>query len=104
MEYFHSHEQEIHSIHEITNNDWEAQIDQIYIQIISLHFSALCLATNTLKTDEDDKVGGISKEIVFKFNKDLDASAAVGHPPGLGSYLTRSNGFHIIQSKISFRF
>ena len=74
MKLFHKHEKKISTIHEITNLDWEDQIDKIYLQILSYHSSALCLATNTIRNNDTDKVGTISDEIVFRFHKNIDSS------------------------------
>ena len=74
MKLFHKHEEKISTIHEITNLDWEDQIDKIYLQILSYHSSALCLATNTIRNNDTDKVGTISDEIVFRFHKNIDSS------------------------------
>ena len=74
MKLFHKHEEKISTIQEITNLDWEDQIDKIYLQILSYHSSALCLATNTIRNNDTDKVGTISDEIVFRFHKNIDSS------------------------------
>ena len=74
MKLFHKHEEKISTIHEITNLDWEDQIDKVYLQILSYHSSALCLATNTIRNNDTDKVGTISDEIVFRFHKNIDSS------------------------------
>ena len=71
MKLFHKHEEKISTFHEITNLDWEDQIDKIYLQILSYHSSALCLATNTIRNNDTDKVGTISDEILFRFHKIL---------------------------------
>ena len=70
MRIFHKSEQEVSTIHEITNIDWENQIDQIYRKIVSVHSSAYCLATNTIRNNVDDSSGTILDEIVFRFKID----------------------------------
>ncbi len=56
MKIFHKNVQKISNIHEITNLEWESEIDKIYLQILSKHSSALCIATNTIKNDEKTKL------------------------------------------------
>ena len=74
MKIFHKNVQKISNIHEITNLEWESEIDKIYLQILSKHSSALCIATNTIKNDENDKVGSTSEEIIFRFSKKINKS------------------------------
>ena len=39
---------------------------QIYREIVSVHSSAYCLATNTIRNDDDDSAGTISDDIIFR--------------------------------------
>ena len=74
MKIFHKSEQEVSTIHEVTNIKWENVIDQIYREIVSVHSSAYCLATNTIRNNDDDSAGTISDDIIFRFDKHIDAS------------------------------
>ena len=75
MKIFHKNvEKKISTIHEITNLEWESEIDKIYLQILSKHSSVLCIATNTIKNDEKDKVGTTSEEIIFRFSQRINSS------------------------------
>jgi len=75
MKIFHKNvEKKLSTIHEITNLEWESEIDKIYLQILSKHSSALCIATNTIKNDEKDKVGTTSEEIIFRFSQRINSS------------------------------
>ena len=75
MKIFHKNvEKKISTIHEITNLEWESEIDKIYLQILSKHSSTLCIATNTIKNDEKDKVGTTSEEIIFRFSQRINSS------------------------------
>ena len=71
MFFFHKHP-EIHAPHEITNDEWERVIDKIYLNILSFHSSIYCIATNTDKENNEDKIGIISDEIIFRFHKKID--------------------------------
>ena len=75
MKIFHKNvEKKLSTIHEITNLEWESEIDKIYLQILSKHSSVLCIATNTIKNDEKDKVGTTSEEIIFRFSQRINSS------------------------------
>ena len=74
MKIFHKNVQKFSTIHEITNLEWESEIDKIYLQILSKHSSVLCIATNTIKNDEKDKVGTTSEEIIFRFSQRINSS------------------------------
>ena len=75
MKIFHKNvEKKLSTIHEITNLEWESEIDKIYLQILSKHSSVLCIATNTIKNDEKDKVGKTSEEIIFRFSQRINSS------------------------------
>ena len=50
---FHKSEQEVSTIHEITNIEWENVIDRIYREIVSVHSSAYCLATNKIRNNDN---------------------------------------------------
>ena len=67
-------EKKLSTIHEIANLEWESEIDKIYLQILSKHSSVLCIATNTIKNDEKDKVGTTSQEIIFRISQRINSS------------------------------
>ena len=71
MKLFHKHPK-ISAPHEITNNEWERVIDKIYLNILSFHSSIYCIATNTDKENNEDKIGTISNDIIFRFHKKID--------------------------------
>ena len=49
-------------------------VDQIYREIVSVHSSSYCLATNIIRNVDDDSAGIISDDIIFRFDKHIDAS------------------------------
>ena len=73
MKIFHKGEQEVSTIHEVTNIKWENVIDQIYREIVSVHSSTYCIATNTIRNNDDEPNHTISNDIIFRFNKIIDA-------------------------------
>ena len=73
MKLFHKHP-EILVLHEITNQEWERVLDDIYLNILSFHSSIYCIASNTIKKNDEDKIGTISDEIIFRFHKNMDTA------------------------------
>ena len=68
---FHKHEEK-NSIHEVTSEYWEEVLDKIFRKIIPTHNACIAISSNTVKSNNDDKIGSSSTIVIYRFHKRVD--------------------------------